>query len=357
MRILVLGNNEIVHELRNQGHQIVIDPSEQADAAVCTSNTYKLAPDNIPLFILLSGGVSDWTARKENPTANFYTDTQTLIEELNAKVFAVEPESVPINKKDSLLLTVYANKGGVGKSTSAISVATILAERGVKTVLCDFDYGGANLASFYNINKKFNNYLSSPEVVKKSLFKVGNNLFFLPVPSGITPAQIRAEQILSTLNVLRGMFQVVVCDTPPSPWEKGYMHPAFANADLVYAIVNQSKFSVEEARIYGPQLLLMGTGTERIRIILNGYNPKFMSPRKVEEAFNYGFKKEVKVLPKVSALIPFDHEDNMLALQKGNVINKDIWRLVTNEVLNRLSGELHPAEKPKSLLQRIKERR
>lgn len=342
MRLLVLGNNEITYELRNQGHRIIVDPGEPADAVICTTQTYRLAPDNVPLFVLLSGGLADWTARKERPDANFYPDAAELINELNAKVFEVKIEHLPVNQKESMITAVYANKGGVGKTTAAISIASLLAEQGAKTVLCDIDYGGANLASFYNINKRFTDYLKQPDTLNSALFKVQSNLFLLPAPTGIVPNQVSPQSIADTLNRLRGMFQVIVCDTCPSPWEKPYMHQVFSNADLVYAIINQSKFSVEEARVYGPQLLLMGSRPENIRIILNSYDPRFMSPRKVEEAFNQGFKKEVKHLPKISAIIPFDHEENMLALQKGNVINKDIWRQITSEVTGRLSGELTP---------------
>lgn len=354
MKILIIGNNELSLELRNQGHTLITDPSEHADAVICQATTCRIAPDNIPMFVLLTGGLSDWTAQKEFPDAHFYYDAQELINELNAKVYEADTSSLPINRQESLIVTSYANKGGVGKTTTAISIATLVAEQGAKTVLVDTDYGSANLASFYNISKKFNNYLTNPELISSSLFKVQGNLYLLPAPIGILPNQIQANDIFKTLKTLQGMFQVVVCDTPTAPWDKKYVHPVFANADLVYAVVNQSKFSVEEVKIYGPQLMAMGTDIERMRIILNGYNPKLISIQKVEEAFNQTFKKEIRNLPKINTVIPHNYEEHVNALQKGVVLNQDIWRKVTTEILEKLSGELKTEETKESFLQKMK---
>ena len=43
------------------------------------------------------------------------------------------------------ILPVASGKGGVGKSAVSVNLAISLAQKGKRVVLCDFDFGGANL--------------------------------------------------------------------------------------------------------------------------------------------------------------------------------------------------------------------
>ena len=43
------------------------------------------------------------------------------------------------------LLPIASGKGGVGKSSYAVNLATVLAQKGKNVILADFDFGGANL--------------------------------------------------------------------------------------------------------------------------------------------------------------------------------------------------------------------
>jgi cellulose biosynthesis protein BcsQ len=356
MRILNLSNHDITIELRNQGHIIISDPSEEVDAVVCNIDTYKLAPEGVPMFVLLAGGnkMLIWRVQKDYPEAHCYMDAKELVNDITAKVYEVDTSVLPVNKQKSLIVTSYANKGGVGKTTTALSIATIIAEQGAKTVIVDMDYAGANLATFYNINREFMNYIANPELLDRALFKVQGNLYLLPAPSDIIPNTIQPNDVYKILMALKSKFQVVVCDTPPSPWDKKYIHPVYANSDLVYAVVRQEKFSVAEVKTYSPQLMAMGTDRERMRIILNAYNPKLMSLQQIEAAFNTNAK-----LPKVRivATVPDSREDHVKALQYGEVLNKDIWKQVTAEILQSLSDEVIPPEPVhEGLLSKIRRR-
>lgn len=350
MKILVLTDRkEAAAQIAKQGYKITYDPEDTFAAAVCDISSCKFVPEGVPLVVISSGTVGDWVVRRVRPDAVFADSIEEILQKLPTPA-PVKDFFIPARK--SLLLTTYANKGGVGKTTAAVSLGFTLAQAGIKTVICDLDYGGPDVGSFFNLKKKASNYLGDINIASY-LLKARENLYILPGPADITLSQVKKQDVCSAVNSLRENFSVVLCDTCPAPWEKGYLTPVFAEADLVYAVVNQSKFSIEETAVYGPQLLLMGVRPENIRIIVNQYNPKLASLKAIEHSFWSGFKKELKNLPHVSAVIPEDWEKHISALSKGQVVNTDVWSKLCKEIAAKLGYETKEEEK-KSFLDSLK---
>lgn len=52
------------------------------------------------------------------------------------------------------ILPIASGKGGVGKSSIAVNLAILLARRKKQVLLCDFDFGGANLHTFLGLKNK-----------------------------------------------------------------------------------------------------------------------------------------------------------------------------------------------------------
>ena len=176
----------------------------------------------------------------------------------------------PVKKAATGVLVVStANKGGVGKTTTAIATATALGRAGIPTVLVDLDLGAPDLATFFKIKdvpgieSLSNLHNINPAQIDRLLVKEENNLYILPGPMNRTLPRFEDGELSLVLDYLKGKFPVVVCDTPPEPWTKRWLYSIFDAVDMALAVVDQSKFSEEETKKYAPTLLAMGVRPEK----------------------------------------------------------------------------------------------
>ncbi|MDR2444474.1 MAG: ParA family protein [Spirochaetaceae bacterium] len=122
---------------------------------------------------------------------------------------------------------VFVNqKGGVGKTTSAVNIGAYLAEAGKNVLLVDFD-SQANLSSGLGIKSKKNGIyevIAGKIPVEKAVQKtVCDNLFVIPASMDLSGATVelinenRYDQFLKkALSPLVNKFGFILIDCPPS---------------------------------------------------------------------------------------------------------------------------------------------
>lgn len=153
----------------------------------------------------------------------------------------------------------------------------------------------------------------------KDLLVQKESLSILPGPMNKTLPAFKPGQLPEIARDLTEMYPVVIGDTPPEYWTKPWLAELFGIADYVLAVIDQSVLSERDTQNYAPYLLSMGVVPEKIDIVLNRYSPKLHNPKTAEKIFCSGFKKGVKNLPKVVAVIPEDWNKHVLKGYKGEV--------------------------------------
>jgi MinD-like ATPase involved in chromosome partitioning or flagellar assembly len=334
VRVLLLGDARVLSpNIISNGHKIILDPGDSPDVTVSDIMTCEFAP-GVPVIVMATGTIADWTARQKRPDAILVKSTDEALRAIEDNA----PEQEEQSEANKPFLVSYANKGGVGKTTTAVSIAYVLASSGLKTAICDFNIAAPDIATFFKL-KPSCGIEKADEDIDSVLLKAADNLWVLPGPTGVTAKQFTGDELLGIIKTLQKKFDVVVADTPPEPWTKEYMHKAFPHADLVYAVVDQSTFSIQETGIFAPTLLAMGVNPSRIRIVVNKYNPKLAGLREIERAFCSGFKKGTSHLPKISAVIPENWEQHIKAGYNSAILHEEKWLSLVKEVMEQVGVE------------------
>lgn len=127
----------------------------------------------------------------------------------------------------AIIISVTNQKGGVGKTTSAINVAYYLAKAGKKTLLLDFDPQG-NATSGLGVDKQvLNGTMTEVILEQKSLADVilpteFDNLFLAPSTPELANGEVQLAGLERKFTRLRNAintgpaFDYIIIDSPPS---------------------------------------------------------------------------------------------------------------------------------------------
>lgn len=270
-----------------------------------------------------------------------------------------------------IFILTTSNKGGVGKTTVAVTLAVALARNGLPTALCDFDFEAPDVATFFDIEgvpgiESLAGRTMKSYYVEDLLIEKEENLHVLPGVMDKTLPYFNGGQLGEIIEALTDNFPVVIGDTPPGFWTKEWMSELFERTDIVYSIVDQSKFSEKETMKYAPRLIEQGVEPEKVRIVLNKFSPKLHNAKIVEKHFCAGFKDTVskKMLPRVVATITEDWDTFNKKVYKGEVTGLDDaysqWHRLVEEVAHKAGLKLGTPQKQKkgfSLLGKFKKKK
>ncbi len=154
------------------------------------------------------------------------------------------------------IIAVANQKGGVGKTTTAVNLAAALAEKGQRVLIVDLDPQG-NATSAVGMQdleaeSLYDALLGGSTVTEKILPTRLTNLFLIPADLDLAGAEIEIARrddhltrLQSTLSILRedGTFDFVLLDCPPSLGI--LMTNALAAADEILTPIQCEYFALE----------------------------------------------------------------------------------------------------------------
>ena len=127
----------------------------------------------------------------------------------------------------SKIIAVVNQKGGVGKTTTAVNVSTILAKKGKKVLLIDSDPQG-NATSGVGIDKNteksiydviINDVEINEAIVQspiKNLYVCPSNINLVGAEVELVPMMSREQKLKEKLEKVENDFHYIIIDCPPS---------------------------------------------------------------------------------------------------------------------------------------------
>jgi chromosome partitioning protein len=126
-------------------------------------------------------------------------------------------------------IAIFNQKGGVGKTTTNINLASCLANAGKKVLIVDIDPQG-NTTSGIGIDKSklettvYEVLIDRKTDIKKAILKTSlENLYILPASARLAGAEVelvsleeREKRLRTALEKVEGHFDFVLIDCPPS---------------------------------------------------------------------------------------------------------------------------------------------
>ena len=172
------------------------------------------------------------------------------------------------------MITVFAPKGGVGKTTIAFNLAVAVGQSGLRTVLIDGSLQFGDMRALLKVPMDAPSLLDLPtDRIQESdledvLWRDPSGIDILLAPPRVELAEmVTVRDLEKTLSLLRRVYQVVIVDTPAVVND---VNLAFLDAsDTILEVVTWDSTTIHSTMVMADAFRAIGYPPTKVRYVVN----------------------------------------------------------------------------------------
>ncbi len=254
------------------------------------------------------------------------------------------------------VVTFYSTKGGVGRTTLAVNLATALAAKGKRTLLIDASLQFGDVALTLNLNPQstINDIIDKDEFtidgIGRRITKHPCGLEVLAAPREPALAEaVTPKHLQQIIDVVKPLYQFIIIDMPATITEKELA--ILDKTSLLFLVATLEITSLKNTKIFLKTLQSIKYDLDKVKIILNKDMPDIgIDKTQLETGLG---------IP-VYATIPMDSILVQVSLNKGeSFVLKSPASLISRTIIDVAEKLIGPGKKAvntnKSAILRIKD--
>jgi pilus assembly protein CpaE len=186
------------------------------------------------------------------------------------------------------MVTVFAPKGGVGKTTLAFNLAVAIGQSGMRTVLIDGSLQFGDMRALLKVPMEAPSLLDLPtDRIQESdladvLWRDPSGIDILLAPPRVEMAEmVTVRDLEKTLSLLRRVYEVVIVDTPAVVND---VNLAFLDtADTILEVVTYDSTAIHSTMVMADAFRMIGYPPTKVRYLVNradstgGFDPDVLT--------------------------------------------------------------------------------